>query len=230
MSFIVLVVIILVLFFIFKLKRQSQEVSNEHFEYTYQRLESLFTPAERSFYGVLKQTINEKVEVFAKVRVADVITPKKGGVKGAWQTAFNKISAKHFDFVICNKNDLSFICAVELDDASHNTAKTKKRDAFLENACGSAHFPLIRVPAKASYNVDEIRDLLKEYLPVMEVKTENNIKQIEEIVEVKGRAKLCVKCSSEMKLKMAKKGKNAGNEFWACSAFPTCNYTEAKEP
>ncbi|MDA7745995.1 DUF2726 domain-containing protein [Psychromonas sp.] len=226
MIFVILTVIILILFFIFKLKLQSKDRSNERFEYSYQRLTSLFTPAERSFYGVLNQAINGDLEVFAKVRVADVLTPKKSGVKGTWQTAFNKISAKHFDFVICNKNDLSFACAIELDDSSHNTAKAKKRDAFLESACQSANFPLMRVPAKATYNIDEIIDLLKAYLP--EIKVENHIKKIEVPMEVKANRKLCLKCSSEMNLKMAKKGKNSGNEFWACSAFPGCNYTEEK--
>jgi ssDNA-binding Zn-finger/Zn-ribbon topoisomerase 1 len=27
--------------------------------------------------------------------------------------------------------------------------------------------------------------------------------------------------------KVEKKGKNIGNEFWACSAFPKCRHTEA---
>ena len=39
--------------------------------------------------------------------------------------------------------------------------------------------------------------------------------------------KLCPKCSSEMRIKIAKKGKNIGNEFWACSAYPKCRFIES---
>lgn len=34
--------------------------------------------------------------------------------------------------------------------------------------------------------------------------------------------KLCPKCGSSMILRKAKKGKNAGNQFWGCSNFPQC--------
>jgi ssDNA-binding Zn-finger/Zn-ribbon topoisomerase 1 len=37
---------------------------------------------------------------------------------------------------------------------------------------------------------------------------------------------VCPKCSSKMVKKTARKGKNVGNEFWACSAFPKCRHIE----
>ena len=42
---------------------------------------------------------------------------------------FRKISTKHVDFVICDKN-LRVLFAVELDDSSHDTADARKRDLF----------------------------------------------------------------------------------------------------
>ena len=38
----------------------------------------------------------------------------------------------------------------------------------------------------------------------------------EEIVKEKSDSKSCAKCGSEMVLRKASKGKNAGNEFWGC--------------
>ncbi len=32
----------------------------------------------------------------------------------------------------------------------------------------------------------------------------------------------CKLCESEMKLRQAKQGKNAGNYFWGCSSYPNC--------
>jgi restriction system protein len=50
--------------------------------------------------------------------------------------------------------------------------------------------------------------------------TENIIENV--IKENKSVDPFCPKCGSEMKLREAKKGKNAGNQFWGCSKFPQC--------
>ncbi len=36
---------------------------------------------------------------------------------------------------------------------------------------------------------------------------------------------ICPKCSAKMILRLAKKGSNAGNEFWGCTKYPRCNGT-----
>ncbi|NWF35349.1 NERD domain-containing protein [Mariprofundus sp. KV] len=42
-------------------------------------------------------------------------------------------------------------------------------------------------------------------------------------------AKLCPKCGSDMVLRTSKKGPEAGNQFWGCSAFPKCRTIAAME-
>lgn len=37
--------------------------------------------------------------------------------------------------------------------------------------------------------------------------------------------KLCPKCHSELVVRLAKKGQNAGKSFYGCTAFPKCRYT-----
>lgn len=53
-----------------------------------------------------------------------------------------------------------------------------------------------------------------------------HVKHVREIVEGKSNNELCSKCGAEMVLRKATKGKNAGNEFWGCSAFPKCRNVE----
>lgn len=36
---------------------------------------------------------------------------------------------------------------------------------------------------------------------------------------------ICPECGSEMVLRKAKRGQNAGNQFWGCIEFPKCRYT-----
>lgn len=37
--------------------------------------------------------------------------------------------------------------------------------------------------------------------------------------------KFCPKCEREMVLRTNRRGKNPGNKFWGCSAYPRCNFT-----
>ena len=134
-------------------------------QYPYRKLDVLFSPAERSFLGVLNKAVGNDAQIFGKVRVADVIAPNKGMSRSDWQKSFNKISGKHFDFLLCAKKDLSVLCAVELNDSSHNSKKRKERDAFLEGVCQSANVPLVQISARSTYNINEVRQSVAAYLP-----------------------------------------------------------------
>jgi hypothetical protein len=125
----------------------------------------LLTKAERSFFGVLGQAVGDTYTVFAKVRVADVLAPEKGTPKKEWRSAFNRISAKHFDFVFCDPGSLSVECVLELNDKSHARSNRAKRDAFVREACDGAGLRLIEVDAKAAYSIQDLRALLMATVP-----------------------------------------------------------------
>lgn len=127
-------------------------------DFPYVKNATLFSPAERSFFGVLEQAVPEEYRVFGKVRVADVVSVRKLGDKRRWTRAFNQISAKHFDYVICRKDTLAVACVVELDDKSHQQRKRKSRDLFLASVCKAASLPMYRIPAQESYSTREIRE------------------------------------------------------------------------
>lgn len=46
--------------------------------------------------------------------------------------------------------------------------------------------------------------------------------------ELKTNAPICELCGEEMILRMAKKGKNKGNEFWGCKNYPNCHFLVSK--
>lgn len=120
--------------------------------------------AERSFYGVLVQEASSDYLVFPKVRIADVLNPVKGMGKSGRQSAFNAISSKHFDFLLCDPSDCSVRLAVELDDASHDAERSRKRDRLVNQACESAGLPLLRVKAARSYAAPDIRNRIEALL------------------------------------------------------------------
>ena len=42
-----------------------------------------------------------------------------------------------------------------------------------------------------------------------------------------GTEKLCPRCGKKLVLRTAKSGANAGTQFWGCSGYPVCKYTES---
>lgn len=192
----------------------------------YQKSDALFTAAERSFFGVLQQAVGNNAVILGKVRVADVVEPKTGLGRSARQKAFNKISAKHFDFLLCDKEDLSVSCAIELDDASHNSKRRQKRDEFLKGVCKATGVPLIQIPAKSAYVISEVRSLLPRYLIVKDTPGLQP-SPAQAIQEPENTSKVCPNCSTVMVKRVAKNGKHAGKQFWACKAYPKCKTIEA---
>lgn len=49
-----------------------------------------------------------------------------------------------------------------------------------------------------------------------------HVKHVREIANEKVETNSCSRCNSPMVLRKTTRGKNAGNEFWGCSAFPKC--------
>ena len=128
--------------------------------YPYQKQNKLFTPAERSFLGVLDQVVGDQYRVFGKVRLADVIKVKPGVSRSVRQSAFNRIKSKHLDYIVCDPSDLSIQFAVELDDSSHSQTKRKDRGTIVDQALRAASVPLFRFPVKQAYSVGEVRSVL----------------------------------------------------------------------
>ena len=153
-------IILLALIKVFLPTKKAGEI-----KYPYQAIPCLFTPAERSFLGVLEQVLDSEYRIFGKVRVADVLKVKKGGSRSNYQRAFNRISSKHFDFVICRASDLSIVLLIELDDKSHNKPKQQEKDRFLDLATEAATIPLLRVPCQKSYSTSELSSLIANSLP-----------------------------------------------------------------
>lgn len=100
---ILVMAIVAIIFFSF----QKKSIPSASLEKLYKKQTVLFSPAERSFVGVSQQACAEDYLILGKIRVVDVIAVKSNKNRARWQQAFNKICAKHFDFVLCDKADLS---------------------------------------------------------------------------------------------------------------------------
>jgi hypothetical protein len=128
----------------------------------YRKTDYLLTPAERSFYGVLRQAVDSDLHIFAKVRLSDLLWLPRGTEKR--QAYLNRIQSKHIDFVLCDASTTAPRLLVELDDSSHRRAFRERRDAFVDEATRAAGLPILRVPAKRSYAPEQLTQLISPLL------------------------------------------------------------------
>lgn len=118
---------------------------------------AILTPAERSFLGVLEPLLPDDVGYLVKVRLGDVFTTRKGLDASRRTRARNRINQKHVDFLLIRTSDLKPLAGVELDDSSHDAEDRQKRDAFVDGVFQSCQLPLLHMPARATYNPNELR-------------------------------------------------------------------------
>lgn len=121
----------------------------------YKRRESLLTPAERVFFKVLLETISDSYHVFPKVRMADILFVPRMENKRYYHF-FNKIQSKHVDFLLCDKEAMEPILAIELDDSSHKNPRRRSRDSLVNAIFESAGLPILHIPTARLYEKEAI--------------------------------------------------------------------------
>ena len=125
---------------------------------------ALLTAAERHFFLVLRQAVAADFQLFAKVRLGDIIEVQNG-VSGKLRfAAFGRIASKHADFVLCDPRSFATTLVIELDDRSHARRDRRERDQFFDAALKVAAVPVLRVPVRRAYSPDEIRRLVQDTL------------------------------------------------------------------
>ena len=118
---------------------------------------NVLTKSEQKLYEALKPIIEKNnLVVFPKVRLADFIyCPKNTNDSYAW---FNKIRAKHIDFLICNSNTEPLL-AVELDDEYHETAAAVERDMFIDDVYRKVRLEILHL---RNYDEEDLESMVVE--------------------------------------------------------------------
>lgn len=125
----------------------------------YQKQKSVLTPAERQFYEALKPAVGMQYVVGIKMRMADLLSVTAKG--SDYQSARNRISQKHVDFVLLSAETLTPVVAIELDDSSHAKEKRKQRDALVDQIYTAAGLPILHVPVTGKYSSQQLAALIQ---------------------------------------------------------------------
>lgn len=121
----------------------------------YSTRDRVLSPAEQGFHAVLQAALHvintenpeSRYTLFASVRLAEVLSVSESPAnRSLWQRAFNRISSKQVDFVVCDEQTTRPLLVIELDDSSHKRSDRAKRDEFVDRACRTAGLPVLHVP------------------------------------------------------------------------------------
>src|SRR5687768_4730922 len=140
----------------------KEEKSTSKLEYPYFVRDHFLSPAEHSFFMVLKSVVSDSALISIKVGLGDLFYANSNdGSK--YRIYTNKIDRKHVDFLLCDPKTVRPILGIELDDKSHRRSDRQARDEFVEKVFAYANLPLVRIPVKHSYSLTELNALLKPY-------------------------------------------------------------------
>lgn len=130
-------------------------------ELAYVSTGALLTDAERAFYPVLVQAAEAGragTLVMCKVRLGDLIEPKRGLDRSKSTSLRNRANQKHIDFVLVEPETFGVIACVELDDSSHGRQDRQSRDRFVDGALEAAGVRLVRIRAARGYSLVEVAE------------------------------------------------------------------------
>ena len=131
-----------------------------HSTLPYRRRRSLLSRGEKAFYDVLRVAVGGRYAIAIKPRLADVLR----GPRANWHSAAGaRVKPRHVDFLLYDHETAAPVLALELDDATHDAAERRERDAFVDEALFVAGVVLLRVRAATSYDVRELRRAVSAY-------------------------------------------------------------------
>lgn len=124
---------------------EGKDEESRKAEFPYRLRDDFLSPAELSFFNLLRDVIGERAVLCPKVRLSDLFCVKHSD-PGRFRIYTNKIDRKHMDFVLCDPVTMRPFLALELDDRSHkrpdHRSVTRLWSRFLRwPACRCCMFP-----------------------------------------------------------------------------------------
>lgn len=110
--------------------------------YTYARKDAIMTTVEAAFYSRLLSVAGDKYYIFPQIHLSALL---RNQTKGRyWKAAFQRINRTSVDYVLCDKETMRPVYAVELDDSTHDAPKRRARDTGVEKMFIDVGMPLVR--------------------------------------------------------------------------------------
>ena len=142
----------------------AMKLSDNGVSFPFRSKPQLFTPVAHNFLKLIEQAVGREFRIVCRVRLSDVLAVRAKASKKQGSSAMSRASSKQLDFVLCDREDMTPIMAIDL---VHNDGKNKyksQRDFFVNGALDAAGLPHARIKVKTGYSVEEIRECIESKL------------------------------------------------------------------
>ncbi len=142
----------------------AMKLSDNGMAFPFRRKTTLFTPAEQTFLKLIEQAVGNEFRIICRVRLSDLLQVRQATNKKQASAALSRASSRQLDFVLCDKQDMSPIMAIDLVHNQGKEGYKTQRDWFVSGALDAAGMPLARIKVKSGYSVDDIRECIENKL------------------------------------------------------------------
>ncbi|MBT0585233.1 DUF2726 domain-containing protein [Alteromonas oceanisediminis] len=139
----------------------SDQATASQLSFPFRRRQQLFTPAERNFLALLENAIGGEFRILCRVKLADMISIRPDTHQKNSKLALSKANGKQLDFVLCDKQSMDPVLAIDLVNQHGKEGYKQQRDWFVNGALDAAKVPHMRVKVKSGYTVAEVRDSIE---------------------------------------------------------------------
>ena len=139
-----------------------EESKYNDYSYTKFKKKDVLTIAEKQFYYILKKYIRNEYLIIPQAVLSSFIDCDEFRYR-------TKINKKTVDFIIVDRQ-FNVVCAIELDDRSHDKYSRKKRDAFVNSLFANVGIKLLRIKMSKNYYKQ-----LEEMLPLEVISINSHI-------------------------------------------------------
>ncbi|MFM1918800.1 MAG: hypothetical protein RLZZ303_434 [Candidatus Hydrogenedentota bacterium] len=128
----------------------------------YRRRPSLLPEQERDFFNFLAESLRPALVVLPEVPLDRVIESTATGGRGL--VASNKLRGLHVPFLLCEPVSLRPMGVALLEHPSGFLGRGRDTESLLEPLLAEVGIPVVRVNAAPSYEVQEIRNTVRQAL------------------------------------------------------------------
>ncbi len=173
-------------------------------------LKKILNSPERITYSRLREVCELHVaEVYAKVRLADVLPIEGSGLS---QALYEFALQAHYDFVVTGRDQVPLF-ALEFDGPQHGHSPQSERDAKKDELSSRFGLPLLRIRAedlcRTEWQLDRLTELIERWF-------DNHSKLVAGDCHMELNP-MCPLCGGEMTRKRGKYG-----PFLSCVRYPDC--------
>ncbi|GAA0859712.1 DUF2726 domain-containing protein [Aliiglaciecola litoralis] len=146
------------------------KLNDSGLSFPFKRKASLLSQTELTFLDLIENAVGNKYRVLCRVRLSEVLALRQNTDKRTAKNALMKAASRQLDFVLCSKQDMSPVIAVDLVNNTSKEGYKKQRDWYVSSALDAARIPHLRIKAKSGYTALDIRECIEAKLAPLQRK------------------------------------------------------------